>query len=91
MPDTIETEHPVVGHRRTFLRSSLSADHPDVTVTASTVRTSTDRIRVALSHEEYAVKNKLEYLYTLQLIDTDLDTLQEQKGDLPFEVEALEN
>jgi uncharacterized protein len=36
------------------------------------------------------VKNKLEYLYTLQLIDTDLDTLQEQKGDLPYEVEALE-
>jgi uncharacterized protein len=36
------------------------------------------------------VKNKLEYLYTLQLIDTDLDTLQEQKGDLPFEVAALE-
>jgi len=37
------------------------------------------------------VKNKLEYMYALQLIDTDLDTLQEQKGDLPFEVEALEN
>jgi uncharacterized protein len=37
------------------------------------------------------VKNKLEYLFTLQLIDTDLDSLQEQKGDLPFEVEALEN
>jgi predicted nucleic acid-binding Zn-ribbon protein len=36
------------------------------------------------------VKNKLEYLYTLQLIDTDLDTLQEQKGDLPYEVKALE-
>jgi uncharacterized protein len=36
------------------------------------------------------VKNKLEYLFALQLIDTDLDSLQEQKGDLPFEVEALE-
>lgn len=37
------------------------------------------------------MKNKLEYLFALQLIDTDLDSLQEQKGDLPFEVEALEN
>jgi predicted nucleic acid-binding Zn-ribbon protein len=37
------------------------------------------------------LKNKLEYLFALQLIDTDLDSLQEQKGDLPFEVEALEN
>jgi predicted nucleic acid-binding Zn-ribbon protein len=37
------------------------------------------------------VKTKLEYLFALQLIDTDLDSLQEQKGDLPFEVETLEN
>ncbi len=37
------------------------------------------------------MKNKLEYLFALQLIDTELDTLQEQKGDLPFEVQALEN
>lgn len=36
------------------------------------------------------MKTKLEYLYTLQLVDTELDTLQEQKGDLPFEVQALE-
>jgi putative NIF3 family GTP cyclohydrolase 1 type 2 len=36
-----ETEHPVVGHVGKFLRSSLSDDHPDVTIIASAVRTST--------------------------------------------------
>jgi hypothetical protein len=36
-----ETEHPVVGHVGNFLRSSLSDNHPDVTVTSSAVRTST--------------------------------------------------
>ena len=35
-----ETEHPVVRTVEQFLRSSLSTTHPDVTVTASTVRTS---------------------------------------------------
>lgn len=36
------------------------------------------------------MKTKLQYLYALQLIDTSLDELQEQKGDLPLEVENLE-
>jgi dinuclear metal center YbgI/SA1388 family protein len=35
-----ETEHPVVGAVEKFLRSSLGGNYPDVTVTASTVRTS---------------------------------------------------
>ena len=35
-----ETEHPVVGALERFLRSSLGGDHPDVTVTASRIRTS---------------------------------------------------
>ena len=35
-----ETEHPVVRTVEQFLRSSLSTVHPEVTVTASTVRTS---------------------------------------------------
>jgi putative NIF3 family GTP cyclohydrolase 1 type 2 len=35
-----ETEYPVVGALERFLRSSLGGDHPDVTVTASRVRTS---------------------------------------------------
>jgi len=36
------------------------------------------------------VKSKLQYLYALQLIDTSLDELQQQKGDLPAEVQKLE-
>lgn len=36
------------------------------------------------------MKNKLQYLYALQLVDTSLDELEEQKGDLPSEVRALE-
>lgn len=36
------------------------------------------------------MKNKLQYLYALQVVDTELDGLQEQKGDLPLEVEKLE-
>jgi len=36
------------------------------------------------------VKSKLQYLYALQLIDTNLDELQQQKGDLPAEVQKLE-
>jgi dinuclear metal center YbgI/SA1388 family protein len=35
-----ETEYPVVGALERFLRSSLGGDHPDVTVTASRIRTS---------------------------------------------------
>jgi hypothetical protein len=36
------------------------------------------------------VKTKLQYLYALQLIDTNLDELLQQKGDLPAEVQKLE-
>jgi len=36
------------------------------------------------------VKSKLQHLYALQLIDTSLDELQQQKGDLPAEVQKLE-
>ncbi|MCC6398141.1 MAG: hypothetical protein IT282_14105 [Bacteroidetes bacterium] len=36
------------------------------------------------------MKSKLQYLYALQLIDTSLDELQQQKGDLPAEVQKLE-
>ncbi|MBP1691176.1 MAG: Zn-ribbon protein [Bacteroidetes bacterium] len=36
------------------------------------------------------MKTKLQYLYALQLIDTNLDELLQQKGDLPAEVQKLE-
>jgi predicted nucleic acid-binding Zn-ribbon protein len=36
------------------------------------------------------LENKLRQLYTLQLIDTQLDEIEEEKGDLPGEVRALE-
>ena len=36
------------------------------------------------------MKSKLQYLYALQLIDSSLDELQQQKGDLPAEVLKLE-
>ena len=36
------------------------------------------------------MKTKLQYLYKLQQIDSSLDELQEEKGDLPGQVRALE-
>lgn len=36
------------------------------------------------------MENKLRTLYTLQLIDTSLDEIEEMKGDLPAEVRTLE-
>jgi predicted nucleic acid-binding Zn-ribbon protein len=36
------------------------------------------------------LENKLRTLYTLQLIDNNLDEIEEMKGDLPHEVRALE-
>lgn len=36
------------------------------------------------------MKSKMQYLYALQLIDSSLDELQQQKGDLPAEVQKLE-
>ena len=36
------------------------------------------------------MKTKLEQLYALQLVDSHLDELQELKGDLPGEVQSLE-
>jgi len=36
------------------------------------------------------LKTKLQYLYKLQQIDSSLDELQEEKGDLPGQVRALE-
>jgi predicted nucleic acid-binding Zn-ribbon protein len=36
------------------------------------------------------LENKLRTLYTLQLIDTNLDEIEEMKGDLPGEVKGLE-
>jgi predicted nucleic acid-binding Zn-ribbon protein len=36
------------------------------------------------------LKSKLQHLYALQLIDASLDELQQQKGDLPAEVQKLE-
>jgi predicted nucleic acid-binding Zn-ribbon protein len=37
------------------------------------------------------LENKLRTLYTLQLIDSQLDEIEEMKGDLPGEVRALED
>ncbi len=36
------------------------------------------------------MKTKLQYLYALQMIDSSLDDLEEQKGDLPLEVQKLD-
>jgi len=40
--------------------------------------------------EEPSLKTKLQQLYALQLVDSHLDELQELKGDLPSEVQSLE-
>jgi uncharacterized protein len=41
-------------------------------------------------YEEQSVKTKLQNLYALQQVDSHLDELQELKGDLPGEVQSLE-
>jgi uncharacterized protein len=41
-------------------------------------------------YEEHTLKSKLLYLYSLQIIDSQLDELEELKGDLPAAVRSME-
>ena len=41
--------------------------------------------------KEISVENKLRALYDLQLIDSRIDEIKNLRGELPLEVEDLEN
>ena len=41
--------------------------------------------------KEFSVEDKLRALYDLQLIDSRIDTIRSVRGELPLEVEDLED
>ena len=44
-----------------------------------------------MAKKEYSVEDKLRTLFNLQLIDTRIDKLRSVRGELPLEVEDLED